>query len=358
MGLTYTEWLRRENERRFKREIRRRKQRKKLKKNKLNTGLHPKRSTQLKKLEAKNKYKDFRLPHIFCITTEPEKTIAFLNTIYNEIQKNTYPIFLDFTLVEKLGIGAILYLLSLLADLKYRSIPFILKGNYPNNQACKKLICASGFHRYIKSGNMDNYDANIISIKSGSDADPKLVKEICDFVLSKFNMAEDFKKYTMPLYDMIVELILNTVQHAYPTAKAETFDSWYIFCRYLADNENIEFTFLDIGAGIPETINKTKMESLKNWLGKMKINFDDRLQSDILMSALEGAYDRTQTKMKNRGKGLPMIKKMIDSNYIQNVFIISDKAFFHMNVQNDNRVAFKGTLFNWEINKDGITKWK
>lgn len=38
--------------------------------------------------------------------------------------------------------------------------------------------------------------------------------------------------------------------------------------------------------------------------------------------------------------------------------LFSDKAFFHMNVQNDNRVAFKGTLFNWEINKDGITKWK
>ena len=60
--------------------------------------------------------------------------------------------------------------------------------------------------------------------------------------------------YTQELYDVFVELMNNTVQHAYDKSEILSERNWYLYAN--ANKEKIKIVFLDTGLGIAETVHR------------------------------------------------------------------------------------------------------
>jgi hypothetical protein len=156
--------------------------------------------------------------------------------------------------------------------------------------------------------------------------------------------------FTDELYEIIIELMTNTVQHAYNDKEILTVNQWYI---YVGVNEDIlQFVFLDTGEGIPQTVNKKAIEKFGDLFN---VNRND---SYYIISALNGEW-RSMTEEKYRGKGLPFVLGYSKRDEVCNYTIISGKAVVKIGKEGDvtytdlnNRIF--GTLYYWEIRKDLI----
>ena len=135
----------------------------------------------------------------------------------------------------------------------------------------------------------------------------------------------------------------NTTQHAYNT-RFNSLNSWYLYAESLQDK--VRFVFLDTGLGIPTTVKKNFFEKI------LPLSKD----CELIKSALKGDY-RTQTKQKNRGKGLPQISECFSLGILENVSIYSgcgcckltDKNGDYDLIEYKNKIF--GTLFSWEISR-------
>ena len=198
----------------------------------------------------------------------------------------------------------------------------------------------SGFLNYVKSNNkIPLYSDNEkIQIVCGKKIDQIIAKKICDFVIAFGNRSKPQCHF---LYDMLIELMSNTKQHAYYNYNNALLNYWYIFVEH--DENEIKFTFLDTGTGIPQTINKKFVEKIK------MLNL--KTDSQFIHSTLLGQF-RTETRESHRGKGLPQIFKYYNYYHkFEKLKIISGKGTYGFGLSDNGSLtnSFQGTLFYWEI---------
>lgn len=284
-------------------------------------------------------------PANFCIRENYEEVVPFFSSIleYMYSREKGENIFFDLSRVERISVDAIIYLLAIIKDLqKLGKVKHNFIGNLPKNEECKQLFIHSGFLNYVNSRHSKIEPvSDMIQIECKNIYDQTVTKKVCDFICEKAHCDINQTKF---LYVLINEMMLNTYQHAY---KDDTLtNNWYLFVQY---DTNIKFTFLDTGLGIPCTVQKKWHEKVLN-----------KKDSNIITSALNGDF-RTKTKHKYRGKGLPKIKECLDRKNLNNINIISNKAFCSLNVENDLTVineinlsqSLPGTIYYWELNLKG-----
>lgn len=286
----------------------------------------------------------FELPNIFSIVENYEDTVKFLNSIIRfRKNKSRTRIYLDSQDVEYVGVEALMYLLAIVRDAFSRpNTRHEVRGNLPKNEEAQKVFVESGFLLYVKNNidikpNVDN-----IKISEGSVTkriEPIVGKNLCDFVKLKAKVDN-----TKALYEIIIELMTNALQHAYDEEN-HRHGKWYLFAE--ERGSTIECVFLDTGMGIPYTINK-------NWAERIKI-LNLNKDSKYIESALKGEF-RTQTKEENRGKGLPQISECARTELINELSIysgtgkceINDNSSYNLN---DYKEKLNGTIVKWSIPK-------
>ncbi|MGL5150948.1 MAG: hypothetical protein ACRC7N_10310 [Clostridium sp.] len=296
-----------------------------------------------------NNKHEFEAPSNLSITENTEETLEFFNSIISEIKRKQYEknFYFDFSEVTNISIDALMYILAILRNIKsnerYR---YKFYGNQPRDLVCQKKFEESGFNSYVKSTSTDFINkSDEMQIMSGNFVDTAVAAKICNFVNDICGTKTTFTKN---LYNTIIELMTNTVQHAYKDEEVLFVNQYYIFVENMDDK--LKFIFLDTGEGIPSTINKNW------WEGK----FTGKTDSVLIESALRG-QNRTETKEPHRGKGLPKIALNALDGYFSILKIYSDKGDYTVNPSNkvkckliDNKNSLFGTLFSWEIKKDGI----
>lgn len=265
-------------------------------------------------------------PERFSIFENFEETYKVLEMILN-YGRNQKGIILNMNNVIELTNDTLMYL---------KHIGFYLKGickrnlnlyyTWPENGCVRELVNKSGFYR-SNSYLTVSYE----EINCGNMVDTKLIAKIIDILMEKTKKTRVELSY---LYTCLSEMMENTLSHAYEEYKIEE-KFWYLSMKIGKDR--IYFIFLDTGDGIPKTINSKLFD---------KIPFFSS-QSKLLLSALRGE-ERTRTKQDNRGKGLPDIYKMATES-VTNMKILSNKACYNLNKNNDLLSEFKGTLYYWEI---------
>lgn len=288
----------------------------------------------------------FEVPTVFDIIKNPSGTIKFFNDVLSYIG-NKYNggnrIFFDMSKVESVSNDALMYLTAIIKNTKVR---YNSGGNLPENQICKKLVMDSGFLNYMNTRKELELstDTNKLQIRMGNEIDRNVTKTICNFLIEKCNISK--AKCTF-LYDILIELMTNTIQHAYTNNVLLSY--WYVFLERKEDIINI--VFLDTGEGIPQTIKK-------KWFEKMKI-LGVKDDYELIQSALLGEF-RTRTEQKYRGKGLPKIYQYNNEGKIKNLNIISRNGCF--NSDNTNNIVLtdklQGTLFLWEIDIKNLREEK
>jgi anti-sigma regulatory factor (Ser/Thr protein kinase) len=255
------------------------------------------------------------------------KTGKFINTIIFKLSK-----------VKDISIESIMYLLAIMKNMKLiKSKKIGFKGDYPEDIKANQKFIDSGFIKYVNSPNvMFKENSECISIETGSKVNSTTAAKVVNFILSKKDIS---KQQQLASYEMLVELMANTFDHAYHD-DSNMSRSWYLYVS--AQNGKIMITFLDTGLGIPTTIHKRFTEAIT--MGDHKLT----------ESAFKGVF-RTKTRLKHRGRGLPKIYKYIEDKIIHNFYVVAGKAFCDSNGSNKFKTVkslynkFEGTLYYWEI---------
>lgn len=302
--------------------------------------------------------KYIKCPKIFSISNNFTNTLTVLEKIRNHSMVTRKKILLDMVNVEKVDADALMYLKYIVyeaREIKKRNC--IMSFIAPKNKEIKNFLYNSGFVVNYKNNKKEPVDRKLnrkywetideyklsqetenFKIRSGNKIIITEIKNIVDFSIKNIS---DSSKILLKnsLYTMIHELMENTVSHAYLDKQKFVHKDWLLFAE---KRENvISFIFLDTGLGIPKTVIKKEIDKLLTTISKSS-------ESNILFSTLKGEY-RTRTKEINRGKGLPYIYNLFINNYIKNLRIISNKACFNLNNNEDVERHLQGTFFYWEI---------
>ena len=295
--------------------------------------------------DSSQKSYHFLAPADFSIVSNPVETLTAFDSLLNHIRNNSSihrSIFVDVNNVKHLTIDSLMYLLCVLNNLnKVDKYKYHFKGNYPIDEKTRKRFLESGFNKFVDSRVPDSLirETENIQISTGSNIDTKLAKKITDFLKNRSSSGERFPY----IYEMMIELMGNTWKHAYNGDTSDLFDTcWY--CYVELEDKKAKITFMDTGIGIPKSIYKKGLERVDIF----GINKD----SEYIASALRGE-ERTETKLINRGKGLPSFVEIVNENHIQKLRIISRKGDVCVEkdkiTTNDLNKKFYGTLYYWEV---------
>lgn len=322
--------------------MRRRKRRSRSKRN-LNISPLYKYSDKAKKYNSTERRFEFKAPSDFCLSTNPIGVTEYFLSVMRFIAEKSNVgkrIFFDISEINHIGIDALMYLLAIVRNLKKGlRVKFSFSGNSPSDPRARKLMNESGFFKYVQVNGKIPLEVNRdnLQIITGGKISPKVSKKIADFVIGISGIRPRQCGF---LYGMIIELMSNTMQHAY---KNNLMDSqWYCFVEH--DSGVFRFSFLDTGWGIPKTVRKKWYERVR-FLGLVN-------EDDLVRSALNGEF-RTQTKELNRGKGLPGIYENYKKSNLRDFEIVSSRALVRavdgglVSQFLDNPLI--GTCISWQI---------
>lgn len=284
-------------------------------------------------------------PEHLSIINNTIETLDFFELIHARIKRGESSLFLDLSNIKKITTDSILYLLSALN--KYRFSGVSILGNLPNDASCRDVFIGSGFHKFVQHGTLSGpRDASVFSIKHGLKVEPVMSKDIISFAKQA---VPEYTTNTKCHTRIILECMANTNNHAY--RNVTEIKKWWIIAQSDKPNNSVNFTFLDNGMGIPQTIRRDFKESIRE-LAAMTGIVDTTRNSALILSALEGKF-RTRTGLRERGLGLPAIYKMMESSEIKDLFILSSKGLLDFR-QVPPRIKelplpFRGTLYSWKF---------
>lgn len=303
-------------------------------------------------IEDKRQQVVFSAPLKFSIIKNANETCKFFKKVTDFLKTKRIKdviVFIDLFNVQYMTIDAVMYLLAIICNMKNRNERNIsFKGNQPTDMEACKLLHQSGFFKYVKSTvSRINQNGNNVQIISGQDVNGEVIKELVEFInrncLTKI-------KFTQELYDVFVELMNNTVQHAYDKSEILSERNWYLYAS--ANREKIKIVFLDTGLGIAETVHRDWGEYFRDIARK-----DDGYYVE---SALRGEF-RSRTGKKYRGNGLPTVYQYSKRDEVNRFQIHTGKSI--CKVQNSGELSSKeleqplyGVLYYWEIKKERIDK--
>ena len=286
-------------------------------------------------------------PENFSFINNTDGTARFFMDIVEQMEKKKYKqmFFIDSSKVNTVTTDALIYILAILYNIKLNVVlKYSFKGNLPTNRDAQRVYLESGFMNYVRSKRaaMPKTD-NKVQILSGHRTEPEIVGKICDFVIERY---QENYTFTLDLYKTLIELMSNTVHHAY-NEKSKMSPNWYIYAVDLG--KSIQFTFIDTGEGIPNTVKRKMIE-------KVPYMIED---SKLIFSAFLGE-SRTETGLYNRGHGLPALYEKILDGGLRNFFVFSGTGCCRSVEEGGNiylekkeylQVVF-GTIFQFEIKKE------
>lgn len=293
---------------------------------------------------SKNNTYFAKAPETFSFIYNTEETNQFFLDIIAEMEKRIYKqlFYIDSSEVKYITIDALVYILAILYNIKLNPIlKYAFKGNVPEDKNAECVYNESGFMNYVKTKRaiMPETDDKV-QIITGRNTDPNVAVKICDFVNSCFG--KDYI-FTIDLYKTLIELMSNTVHHAYNDNNIMA-PHWYLYAINRGDS--VQFTFIDTGEGIPNTVKRKFTE-------KFPFTIND---SDLIYSAFLGE-SRTETGLYNRGHGLPALYEKVMKRRLCNFYVISGCGCCKSKIENDiiwlEKVDYKheimGTIFQFEI---------
>lgn len=307
-----------------------------------------------------------KVPENFSIKDNAIETIEYFAQIRANCKSGKRLIIFDLYELKSVTIDAIMYMIAMVFQEMYKSDNEIEFGiTKPKHKKARKFINNCGLKRFLKKDDESCDDLNdYYMIETGFQADTQVAKDISHFS-QKNNEEIDSKKMAI-IYNMLIEMMNNSCEHAYSNNELEILKDlkglWFVFIENADDK--LKFTFMDTGIGIPKSIFKKKEGSVKD----LELLFSPAIfeKSDsnesFVVQALKGEVKRANTKESNRGRGLPEIYGYYkDDHFISNLCIVSGNEICRFYDSNRTTPNFKklnyelyGTLYYWEIKKDKV----
>lgn len=335
---------RRQQLRKFEHTISRRRWQKHLRKQPLGKRGHS-LSRVFRENESRHIQQTHVLPAVFSIRDNPEQVLAGFNEIEVALGEGM-PVYIDMKMVSSMSIESIMYLLSIMKIQKLKGTPFKISGNVPTSADNYDLLLNSGFFKFVNSDGLAlSHNGDTFEIAESDQVDNAIARNICRFIMERMQVEQ---KSLYSIYDMVIELMTNTVEHAYVEGM-HVIANWYIYVHYDHENREMHFAFLDNGLGIPTTVNKTNVEKIKQWITSRNLLVFG--QVDLIEASLQGAF-KTRTQEENRGKGMPGIYDALKRRRVLNLAIISNFGYYSESKKMDMKTNLHGTLYYWTMKKE------
>lgn len=287
-----------------------------------------------------------KIPPKFSFVYNTEETTEYFNNIVNVIKQKIFnqQFYIDASSVEIVTTEALIYIIAIVYNIKAnRALRYSFTGNLPINKTAREVFEKSGYLNYFRMKRLKMPDSSeCVQIVSGDKVETQTAKKMCDFVIEKLNIE---KSKISVLYATLVELMSNTAKHAYSAGQKEMVESWYLYAMH--ENDKVTFSFVDTGQGIPYTIKKKFWE---------KIDFIMEDANLIRIALTE--HGRSETKLPNRGKGLPKLYEQVQQGLLDDFFVLSGAgscAYCQDRQQlelSDYPHKTYGTIFSFSIKKE------
>ena len=284
-----------------------------------------------------------KAPLVFSFINNTDETALMFVGLINEIRRGIFKkrFFFDSANVENVTVDVLVYIIAIMRNMKLNQVKqYTFLGNLPKNEDAKAVFEESGFYKYVQSKSKILPSNNEkMQIVTGKKTDSVTASRICQFVIDK--LGKD-RVYTQFLYKAIIELMSNSVHHAYHDREEIMNPCWYLYAEY--SSRKVRFIFVDTGLGIATTVRK-------NFLEKLKLQAND---AELIESAFVGEF-RTETKKPNRGLGLPALRQYVLGGKFTAFTVLSGTGAYKFNnfvnefETNSFTNRIYGTIYVFEI---------
>ncbi len=318
-----------------------------------------KRNKKYSSSKFKNKFKRPRnfiitvyAPSDFRTIDNPDECLLCFRQMRDleNINKIARKSFIEFSMefITEIDYATISILTSISDDLKFKKIN--VRGTFPKNPRCLKLLIESGFLAHIVGKNNRKFPKSAVSDliffeKGIGVLTAKENKKISELIKNVMNHLTGVHKYCLPIKTIILEICGNSIEWSGTQNR-----QWLLGVQY--DSEKVTFTVTDVGKGILSTLHRKFGLILKDaFMGKS--------DSAILAGAFDQKYG-SSTQEENRNKGLPAVKTRFQDGSIKSLKVLSNNVI--LDFENNERTKtfqkgsprFKGTFYQWEMTKDCI----
>jgi hypothetical protein len=290
------------------------------------------------------------IPEKFSLAADLQEVIKFIAKLkaYSKIPEQVFKVNLDLDKVEHIDIGAISLLLSSIKELALKNIK--VQGNLPKHPACEQYIIDSGFLEHLnilsstvkrKINTIENESRNSMLMNGRDKTDHRRIGQCIKTSMKKIC---GYERHYQPLYGVIGEMNINSLEHAYRRNK-----HWLFAVNFEKKTEKLIFTFTDNGYGIYTRLKRNFGLKAFELLGLTT-------ELKIVEGMFDEKYNSRFKKQYNRNKGLPAIKALQEKKKVTNLIIITNKVYINfatgkkIQLEND----FSGTFYYWELDKNVI----
>ena len=287
---------------------------------------------------------DHKAPKIFSFINNTEEVLEYFISA-EKLFKKKIKLNLNIDEIEVLTSDAIALLVASINDVEFHHNSGYV-GDAPKKPELKKMFKESGFYKFVKSKGLNEVrDGNLLHKEVNIKVKPSIAMKSAQIGI-KYTFESD-EQYE-PLYNILIELMSNTNNHA--SKKDGSHCKWWLYVFTDPKTKNTSYTFLDLGVGIFDSMaDKGYFSKLYK---KLPIFGDKKVVEDLLSGRLQS---RSDLDNEIRGKGIPQILEYSKLNEFKEFYIITNKV--KINLKNHQfhflHHNFSGTMIHWEIQKVG-----
>lgn len=272
---------------------------------------------------------NFNLRHENC-----EEVIQYINNIKKSAAKK-WNIIIDLSKVKDLKEGAIAMLLSVVTEIKGTK-KVSISGIAPTDRTLRTALEKSNFFENVPVKGQPPITTVRDFLRSGKKGDAR--NFLAEQIRKAMEIVWNQSGRNPNLRTVIFEMMRNSCDHAFQNKKDIR---WHLAISHDKVKHLVKFSFVDNGEGIPRTLVKNYMTSIKTMF---------KGDAEMLEAAYHGESG-SRTRLPWRGKGLPTIYESSVERHIKNFLVISNGVFLHFDKQitENIKVPFRGTYYYWEI---------
>lgn len=291
----------------------------------------------LKKYNNKNQARH-AAPENFSLINNTDNIIRFFEETKQSLVSGNN-LFIDIKNITNMTIDAVALLCATINDPTF-NCGRTIRGNSPTDIKLAYLLRGSGFYNHVSSRDKPKSNTNVCVHKvTKNKVENEIAKSVCEKAVQK--IFGELKKFR-PLYEILIELMANTNNHANP--EYEGAYNWWLFMDCNSTEDKVTIAFLDLGVGV---INSGPVQG---YLKSAFTAIGARSNSDVIKDVFHGKL-RSRTALDERGRGMPLIYSHSKMNNFSKFIIITNRV--HGNLKTDKFTElnhdFNGTLWYLEL---------
>lgn len=292
---------------------------------------------------AKREYTPILAPLNFSFIDNTDEMLQFIYNCQKALRTNE-KVECDLSQITNLSSDAIALLAACTNDKTFLGKRGKIRGNAPKQPDLQRTFIESGFYNHVNASKYlkgaHRKDNNLFHQESHFKVESDIAKKAC-LLGTRHVMGND--RPFEDLFEMLVESMSNTNNHA-SNQQTDKQIKWWLY-TYNNPNGTTQYTFIDLGVGIFDSVPATKFKRFKKTLG-----FSHNV--DIVPDLLDGKIkSREEVDNDMRGKGIPQIASNSKNTLFKRAFIISNDVKINLKNGLPEKLGanFLGTLLFWEL---------